>query len=215
MENIDDIKKGLIQAVVVYAREKFEEKIDAAYEYFFEEEYPEDFLSGISLDLSFINFEDWLICDYQTPEGASIIDMFLLENEGLTDDERNILTALKSSVISLYEVVSPSPDIVLKDIFLGGEIRPEDNDAFKGLEAGNVFAARFIEINGKPSMSGCVYPYGASMKEKVLKYVDKQFGRYIKKDNPKGTKPEFLKKYSDVFNVIWINSLLDVKQKED
>ncbi len=69
-----DIKGELFQSVVTFARTKQADLIDKAYEFFWEEEDPQDSFGGTALSLGFINFEDWLVCDYRTEDGNSLID---------------------------------------------------------------------------------------------------------------------------------------------
>lgn len=214
MRGREDIRTRLFMAVIGYARENHTDEIDKAYEYFWEEEYPEDFLEGIALDIAFVNFEDWLICDWKTENRETLIDLYIKENKGLKDKELKVLKEMKDSVISLYEVKSTTPHITLKDLILDTELTlPEKKGAKKagGFLIGDVFATRFLKIGEGYSMSGCVYPYGEQMKDKVLNYFNKQFSRYIKNETPDGTKQDFLNRHSDVFNTIWVSELCKSK----
>ncbi|MBI4823003.1 MAG: hypothetical protein HY805_02080 [Nitrospirae bacterium] len=211
MKGKADIKTKLYRAVIEYARKNHADEIDKAYEYFFEEEYPEDFLEGIALDIAFINFEDYLICDWKTETHKTLIDLYINENKKLDDRELKVLNEIKDSVISLYEVSSTTPHITLKDLILDTEFNLKDKTTrFSG---GDIFAGRFFKINRGYSMSRCVYPYGGKMKKTVLEYFNKQFNRYIKNENPDGTKKDFLKFHSDVFNTIWVSELYSQRKK--
>ena len=53
-----------------------------------------------------------------------------------------------------------------------------------------------------------------TQKTKVLGYVDKQYARYKKTVNRKGTMREYLKQYGDVFNLIWMQLIADQAGKE-
>ncbi|MEJ2191428.1 MAG: hypothetical protein P8Y39_03640 [Nitrospirota bacterium] len=64
-------------SVVAFVRAKHVEEIDEAYDYFWEEEDPADFLGGRPLELGFMNFEDWLVCDYRPGEAKGFIDRFI------------------------------------------------------------------------------------------------------------------------------------------
>jgi hypothetical protein len=57
---------NLINAINNFIHEHYQEYIQEAFEYFWEEERPEEFLQGILLDIGEINFEDWLTIDYRT-----------------------------------------------------------------------------------------------------------------------------------------------------
>ena len=58
-------------------------------------------------------------------------------------------------------------------------------------------------------MSGSVYPFRAEDKKAVLDYVNRMFKRYTKNENPKGTMEDFIRDYGDVFNMAWINLILN------
>ncbi|MDP2168426.1 MAG: hypothetical protein Q8J64_08865 [Thermodesulfovibrionales bacterium] len=209
------MNEELLGKVIEYARANCEKEIDDAYDYFWEEEYPEDYLQGIALDVAFINFEDWLICDRQIRDGETIIDLYIRENTGLSGKELAVLREMKESVISLYEVKAASPEPFLSDLLLGAEFPVKKGLPPEGLNKGDVFASRFFKIDGDYVMGKCIYPYGKGMKAKALGQIKKQFDRFMKnekglatgKDLPAGLMREFLKKYSDTFNVIWFSNL--------
>lgn len=207
MEGIKETLETLFQSLLEFAREGFGEEIDRAYEYFWEEEYPEDFLSGTSLDLAFINFEDWLICDHKTAEGKTLIDIYI-EGQGsetpLTDVTLRALQAMRESVISVYEV----EDSKLKDLISGDVISP---NPISDLKAGDIFGARFFRLNGESVMARCVYPFTQKVKGAIFAYIEKQFNRYKKHKNPDGTMRDFLKEEAYNINTIWINSLFKLK----
>jgi hypothetical protein len=204
-----DPLEGVFQPVLNFLREHHGEAIDRAYEYFWEEEYPEDFLGGTALEIAFINFEDWLVCDYRDPEEGQLMDLYIKE-KGPDARTSQALRAMKESVISLYEVASSDGGVLLRDLLLGEEV-PLDGQGPGELKAGDVFATRFIEMGGRRVMSRCVYPYSRKVKDRVLGYVEGQFKRYRKTKAPEGTMTEFLKDEGYIFNTIWVNSLFKLK----
>lgn len=200
----------LISEVIDWARKNLEEEIDSAYEYFWEEEYPEDYLTGIALDIGFLNFEDWLLFDRPIRDGKGVIDIYIEEHPELSPDKLSTLTKMKESIISLYEVVSTGEKLVLKDLLLEEEIEFDFSD-FEGLSVGDVFATRIMPTDNKPLISFCIYPFGNKIKKDIIGYIDKQYKRYKKNEAPEGTLREFLKKHSDVFNTIWYSELFGKK----
>jgi hypothetical protein len=88
-----------------------------------------------------------------------------------------------------------------------------DKSLTRGLNKGDIFASRLLNLDKKTCMSGCVYPYSADHKKTVLTYVGKQFKRYTKNVNPEGTMRDFLKDYGDVLNVIWMQMIMNAPQK--
>jgi hypothetical protein len=210
-----DLKTILIKSIINFIRENHKEAIDKAYEYFWDENYPEEFLDGTALSLAFINFEDWLVFDYKANDNKeTFIDIFLNCTEELKDNELVLLNNIKNSVLSLYEVTSVSKDrgVKLKDLLLDGKYELIDKTLTKGLKKGNIFAARLLRINSKTVMSGCVYPYSAGEKKTVLGYIDKQFKRYIRDEKPDGKMNDYLKDYGDIFNLIWMQFILDSRE---
>lgn len=204
----DELRAELYGEVIVHMRQKHPELIDEAYEFFWEEDYPEDFLSGLPLELAFVNFEDWFICSYSAKETGSIIDLYLEETGQKEDGEKSaLMEALRLSYISLYEVKSASGGGAALEDVLTGRAYSLKSVPVAGLEQGGLFAGRIINLAGQEIMGACIYPFGASMRQSVLDSVNKQFARYKKNKNPDGTAEDFLREESYTFNVIWTSSL--------
>lgn len=199
---------SLTSEITEWARENLQDEIDTAYEYFWEEEYPEDYLTEIALEIGFLNFGDWLLFDRPIKDEKGLIDIYIEAHPELSPKKLSALNKMKASVISLYEVVSVGEKFTLKNLLFEEEIQGE---AIKGLLVGDVFATRFIPLNKKPLMSFCVYPFGSRLKNDVIGYINKQYERYKKNEAPEGTLREFLKKHSDVFNTIWYSELFGKK----
>jgi hypothetical protein len=212
-----DIRTGLTQAAICFARENHKEDIDKAYEYFWDEQDPEEFLSRTALEIGFINFEDWLISDYRVnKDNETLLDTYSRSSKKLNDDEMNILNTIKTSVLSLYEVESVSKEehIIIRDLLLDGEHTLRDKTLAGGLKKGDIFATRLLLLDGLAVMSGCVYPFIAHQKETVLESVHKQFKRYLKNVDPHGTMKDYLKAYGDVLNLLWINLIIKQQSRK-
>ena len=201
----EDIRASIFQSVVDYARDNHADEIDKAYEYFWEEENPDEFLSGTALSLAFVNFEDWLVCDWRDEEKGSLLDRYI-KDKAPDSETRAILDTMKESVICLFEVDTPGEGVILKDPFLGEDTISRES-ILRTLKKGDMFAARFIDVDGDYIMGRGVYPFAQSLKESVLLSLDKQYTRYVKKKNPGGSKKQFLKDESYLFNMIWFHSL--------
>jgi len=213
-----DLKTTLFQSMILYARENYKDTIDKAYEYFWEDNYPEDFLRGIALDIAFVNFEDWLIFDYKVNnDKETFIDIYSKYNKELKDDESALLNKIKETVLSLYEVISVSreEEIHLKDLLLEGDFIVSNKNLAGGIKTGDIFATRLLTLDGKTVMSNCVYPYTAGYKKTILEYIDKEFYRYTKNENPESTMKSFLNYYGDVFNILWIDNIRIPPQKKE
>ena len=207
---LQQLRASLYAEVISHMRVKHPEIIDAAYEFFWEEEYPEEFLSGLPLELGFVNFEDWFICDYKNPDSGFITDLYLEETGQKENGEKAApMLAVKNSFISLYEakkiVSSPEVEAELEDVLLGGT-RLVSVPA-SGMKAGDIFATRIIDLAGGSVMGACLYPFGAKVKPVVLESVSRQFERYRKNKKPDGGLHDFLKEESYIFNTIWLSGL--------
>ena len=213
----EDLKTRLFQSIIEWIRMNHAETIDKAYKYFWDEYTPDEFITGTALALGFINFEDWLIFDYRVnEEKETFLDIYPRDNKDLKDEELALIGKIKGSLLSLYEVISVSKDkrVLIKDLLMGGEFSLRDKALTKGLEKGHIFAARLLTLDGNSVMSGCVYPYTPDRKKAVLGFVDKQFKRYVKNVDPKGTMKDYLRDYGDVFNLIWLNFILEHQKKD-
>ena len=208
----ENLKAGLFQSLIRYVRENHAEAIDKAYEYFWDGNQPDEFMGGIALELGFINFEDWLVFDYKVnEENETFIDIYAKNSGGLKEEESALLQKIKGSVLSLYEVASVSKDkrIRLKDLLLGGEYSLKDRSLTQGLSKGDIFAARLLDLDDSHTMSVCVYPYSAAQKKKVLDRINIEFGRFVRNVNPDGTMRDYLKNYGDIFNLIWMDFIIN------
>jgi hypothetical protein len=208
----EDIKTGISRIIIEGARERHGETIDKAYEYFWDSNHPDEFLNGTALALGFVNFEEWFVFDYKANElGETFLDLYAKDNKCLSAEESSVIARMKDSVLSLYEVASVSKDkrVLLKDLLLGEEVSLRERTLTRGLKKGDIFAARILELDGRHVMSGAVYPYLQTQKKKVLGYVEKQYSRYRRNVNLEGTMREYLKEYGDVFNLVWLQLILD------
>ncbi|MBI4684164.1 MAG: hypothetical protein HY755_03080 [Nitrospirae bacterium] len=207
----ESLKEKLIQSIIIYIRENYPDAIDKAYAYFWDEKDTDEFLSGTALALGFINFEDWLVFDYKTNDKKeTFIDIYIKEKK-LKGEKNELLNKIKTSNLSLYEVVSVSRDkrILIKDLILAGEFSLRDKKLTRGLKKGEMFGTRLLHLDEGYIMSGCVYPFRSSDKKKVLGYIDRMFGRYKRNENPEGTMKDFLKDYGDIINIAWMNIILN------
>ena len=199
------------EAVMEHIREFHPDEIDDAYDYFWEEEDPEEFLSGLSLEIGFHNFEDWLVCDYRNKEldGKGFIERYMEATE-VDEETVSILKVLDSSFLSLYEVASVEGDTVrLRDLALNKEVNLSEPRVCM-LKPSEIFAARLVEVGGKLYMTHGVYPFSGRIKEKVVEYLGKLYSRYAK-HNKDATMAAFLKSEAYSFNTIWVSCLHKIR----
>lgn len=213
----EGLKTDLLQSIMQYVRDNHKEDIDKAYDYFWDEEDPAELFKGTALELGFINFEDWLLFDYKVAgEKQTFIEIYVGKKAGLKKEETALLKRIRDSVLSLYEVASVSKDkrIILKDLLLGDEYTVRDKILTRGLNKGDLFATRLLDLDGKTVMSVCVYPFTQAQKKDVITSVNKQYARYRKTVRQDGTMREYLKDYGDIFNLSWMHHCLCKPQQK-
>lgn len=203
----------ILNQISEFIYEHYQEDIQEAFEYFWEEERPEDILQGMMLDMGELNFDDWLTIDYRNPYGEGFLELYEKYSD-LSENEKKVLTALKESRISLYEVEDVSDSSIrLKDLLRDKRLEFM-SEKLSRLKKGDIFATRFIIINSKIFMGKCIYPFHSFQKDEVLKYLDMQFKRYLKNENPQGDMELFLKEASSVFNTVWLTVIGDKRRNE-
>ncbi|MDP3297771.1 MAG: SEC-C metal-binding domain-containing protein [Thermodesulfovibrionia bacterium] len=202
----ESMRAGLVQDLLRFFKRNYDDRLDDAHFIFWDEFIPEDHLNDATLRLADINFWEWIVYDYIVDEknDKTLIDLYMENNRKLSLDEHRILTMMKNSVISLYEVqeVFPEKGLLLKDLVLGGEYDVREKAATRSLRKWDIFAARLLHVDGTFIMSGSVYTYPIKQKERILDDLKGVFEDY-RKDYLSDTLDEFLKRNSDVFNFYW------------
>ncbi len=193
-----------LERLTRFIYEHYSSEIMEAHQVFWEEERPEEILSGILLEIGEMNFNDYLLFDYKNAYGQSFIDLY--EKEGdYKDGDVIYITKAKNSRISLYEVDDISGDnLILKDLLLGNKYNIRSN-TLKDLKKKDIFATRLIYLDERYEILPCAYPFKATQKEEIMGLIDKQFRRYLKNENPIGTMMDFLDNHSQFFNVLWMD----------
>jgi Antitoxin Xre/MbcA/ParS C-terminal toxin-binding domain len=137
-------------------------------------------------------------------DDKTIVELYMKHNKKLSLDEHKVLTMMKKSVISLYEVqeVMPERGILLKDLLLGGEYDVREKMATRSLKRWDIFAARLLHVDNKYIMSGCIYPYAIRAKEGILADIKSNYEDF-RLDYPDAAMDEFLKQNSEDFNFYW------------
>lgn len=202
----DSIREKIVQDLLKFFRKNFKNRLDNAHFIFWDEFIPEEHLDNATVRLADINFWEWIVYDYIIDEdnGKTLIDLYMENNKKLSMDEHRLLTMMKNSVISLYEVqnVFPEKGLLLKDLLLGGEYDVKEMAATRSLRKWDIFATRLLHVDGTFIMSGSVYPYHLKLKERILEDIHAEFKDY-RIEYPDTALNEFLKKNSEMFNFYW------------
>lgn len=163
-------------------------------------------LDGIALDIAHQNFWEWLIFDHMidVDNDKTLIDLYMENNKKLSLDEHKVLTMMKNSVISLYEVqeVFPEKGLLLKDLLMGGEYDVREKSATRSARKWDIFAARLFLVDGSYIMSGSVYSYHLKSKKEIIDDIHAELEDY-KEEYPDASMDDFLKYNSENFNFYW------------
>jgi len=115
-------------------------------------------------------FEDFLARDLD--DGRNIVDDYLKRRgwkEGASD--RAYMVALRSSVMSLYEVsdIVPEESFLARDLVRGGEpVRVSERSATRSLKPWDRIAARVVQVGIRTEMAGGALPFDHDTTETFL-----------------------------------------------
>lgn len=206
----ESIRKRLVDNLLEFYRKQHSSTIEEAHVMFWDDFVPQEHLEGHALDIAYQNFFEWITFDFivDPDENKTLIDLYMEHNKKLHQDEHTVLTKMKDSVISLYEVqeVFPEKGLLLKDLLMGGEFDVKERAATRGLKRWDIFATRLLLIDGQYIMSGSVYPYHLGFKQRILDDIMQGYEDY-KAEFPDGTMDTFLKDSSDLFNFYWYDPI--------
>jgi hypothetical protein len=202
----ESIKEGLVHDILKFAKNRFGDYIDDAYDYFWDDFDPEKELDKRLLEFSDVNFWEWVTYDWIPDEddGRTLIEHFMESNKRLTPDELKVLSMMNNAVISLYEVqeVFSEKGFLLKDLLMGGEYDVRERMGTRFAKKWDIFAARLLHLDSRYIMSGCIYPYHIEQKERILNTINKMFEDY-RKAYPYAVMDDFLKAEGNIFNFSW------------
>ncbi len=161
---------------------------------------------GTVLELSFVNFEDWMVCDYRPKEGKGFIDRYIEANSP-DNDQKDLLEAMRDSVLSLHEVVSVNDtEIALRDLLLEKDVTVPAA-GLEELKPGEIFATRVIEHGGSSDLGRGIWPFGAQRKDQAMEFLNAHIERVRRNRDQKEPTESTLKQDAWVFNNIWISCL--------
>lgn len=171
-------------------------------------------------------FEDFLTRDLD--DGSNIVDDYLKRRSWKESaSNKAYIAALRSSVISLYEI----SDIVFDESFLardlvrGGEpIRVSERSGTRYLKPWDRMAARLVRVGSRTEMAGGALPFDFNTSETVLKMLRRvskkaradagKFARRLGQEIDKTvfaeslTDTELLRASAFLFTTIWLDDLL-------
>ncbi len=205
----ESIKSRLLEDILAFVKKNLRHTVADAYDYFWDDFDPEEYLDPPTFDLANINMWEWFIHDWRPDEGdKTLIELYMEGTGTLGPEERDLLHRMNDAVISLYEVqdVFPGQGMVLKDLLLGGEHHVREKTATSSLRQWDILATRLIRLDGGIVMSGGIYPYPIEDKKAIIDHLKGSFRNY-RKNFPEATMRDFLKRNGDLFNYYWYENI--------
>lgn len=172
-------------------------------------------------------FEDFLTQGING--GRNVVDDYL-KRRGWTESAANkaYMTALRTSVMSLYEVstIVPGESLLARDLVRGGEpVLVSEHSATKTLKPWDRIAARLVPVGSKPILGGGLLPFEHDGSEKLLTAL-RNAARRARKGRDElarafgrdGEDPVIAEAFSDtmllraaapLFTTIWLSDTLD------
>lgn len=176
MENkINEVMDALIYLT---SKDQYAEEIENAHELF---------NKGLDEESFEMGFNFWLILEYTFKNGSSFINELMLKNE-LDQQHSKILTALKDSFISIFEVKKTEREVFLKDIFTNNDY-PIENYNF---EAEELVSTRIVTIEGNNYITDELTTWESRYKSSIKKSILEKYNEYSKQ-NKHATLEYFIK----------------------
>jgi hypothetical protein len=172
-------------------------------------------------------FEDFLTRELD--DGRNIVEDYL-KRRGWKENAstRSYISALRTSVISLYEVSNIVPDtsFLVRDLVRGGDpILVSERSATRSLTQWDRIAARVLRVGTQTIIAGGVLPFDRDASEELLKVLRGTAKRALKErhklaelggceaNDPRVTEAvsetEILRLAAPAFTTVWLNDALE------
>ncbi|MVA27587.1 hypothetical protein V6582_01745 (plasmid) [Agrobacterium vitis] len=151
-------------------------------------------------------FEDFLTQDFEV-EGGNIVDEYL-KRRGWKENAqvKAYIKALRTSVMSLYEVseIIPGKSLTARDLIRGGEpIAVSEGTATQTLKQWDRIAARIVPVMGKNVFAGGLLPFTPQAADALSDGLRQMFGKKNTKKLPV-IKDEELQSAAPMFTLSWL-----------
>ncbi|WP_352729706.1 hypothetical protein [Mesorhizobium sp. M0276] len=156
-------------------------------------------------------FEDFLSLDFEGEPGNIVDDYVKRRGWKENAQSKAYMMALRTSVMSLYEVsnVVPGQSLVARDLIRGGEpINVSEGTATKMLKQWDKIAARVVPVMGKNVLAGGVLPFTPQATEALFDGLRGAFGKRNAKKLP-ALRNEELQAAASMFTLSWLFDTLN------
>lgn len=156
-------------------------------------------------------FEDFLTQDFDV-QGGNIVDEYL-KRRGWKEGAQTkaYMKALRTSVMSLYEVsdIVPGKSLMARDLIRGGEpIAVSEGTATQTLKQWDRIAARIVPVMGKNIFAGGLLPYTPQATDALFDGLRQMFGKKNAKKLP-AIADKDLQSVASMFTLSWLFDTLD------
>jgi hypothetical protein len=151
-------------------------------------------------------FEDFLTQDFEVQAGNIVDDYVKRRGWKESAQSKAYMTALRNSVMSLYEIsdVAPGQSFIARDLIRGGEpITVSEGTATKMLKQWDRVAARIVPVMGKNVLAGGLLPFTPEATETLFDGLRGIFGKRNAKKLPV-LKNEELQGVASMFTLSWL-----------
>ena len=156
-------------------------------------------------------FEDFLTQDFEV-EGGNIVDEYL-KHRGWKENTqaKAYIKALRTSIMSLYEVsdIVPGNSLMARDLIRGGEpIAVSEGTATKTLKQWDRIAARVVPVMGRNVVAGGLLPFTPQATDALVDGLHQMFGKKNAKKLPV-IKDGDLQAAASMFTLSWLFDTLE------
>lgn len=155
-------------------------------------------------------FEDFLTQEFEVDE-VNIVDEYL-RRRGWTEStgSKAYIKALRTSVMSLYEVtdIVPGKSLMARDLIRGGEpVRVSEGTATKSLKQWDKIGARIVPVLGKSVFAGGLLAFSNEMRDLLLDGLKRLDGTEKGKSLPR-LADDVLREAAFLFTIVWVTETL-------
>jgi len=156
-------------------------------------------------------FEDFLTQDFEV-EGNNIVNEYLKRRSWKESAQaKAYMIALRTSVMSLYEVseIVPGKSLFARDLIRGGEpVAVSEGAATKTLKQWDRIAVRIVPLMGKNVFAGCLLPFTPQATDTLFDSLRQIFGKKNARKLP-AISDEELQASAPMFTLSWLLDTLE------
>ena len=177
------------------AKERYKKDFEKAYYLYWRRPFREDLIMDEEGEINFGFFLDWFIHDFTLRNGMTVIEEFYQERkEKLSEEEVSLLKYEMASHLSIYEVVSVTPEVGLrlKDLLINEEMDILEVKGSLMLVKWDVIFARVIKMGSVNKLSGMITLIPRRNREEILSSIQRTWEK-VKKETGRMEWSDFMK----------------------